>query len=81
MALTKGFDVVCVFVNDIIDKEIIDSLAENGIKLIALRCAGYNNVDFKSINDRLRVVRVPSYSPYSIAEHTVALILSLNRKI
>lgn len=81
VALTKGFDVVCVFVNDIIDKEILDSLAENGIKLIALRCAGYNNVDFKSIDDRLRVVRVPSYSPYSIAEHTVALILALNRKI
>ena len=81
VALTKGFDIVCVFVNDIIDKSIIDSLVESGVKLIALRCAGYNNVDFKSLNNRIRVVRVPSYSPYSIAEHTVALILSLNRKI
>lgn len=81
VALTKGFDVVCIFVNDIIDKNIIDSLVANGVKLIALRCAGYNNIDFKSINDQIKVVRVPSYSPYSIAEHTVALILSLNRKI
>ena len=81
VALTKGFDVVCIFVNDIIDKTIIDSLVANGVKLIALRCAGYNNIDFKSINDQIKVVRVPSYSPYSIAEHTVALILSLNRKI
>lgn len=80
-ALTAGYDVVCVFVNDIIDKTIIDSLSAAGVKLIALRCAGYNNVDFKSLNGRIKVVRVPSYSHYSIAEHTVALILSLNRKI
>ena len=79
--LANGFDVVCVFVNDSLDKDLIEILHGYGVKLIALRCAGFNNVDLKSAHGRLRVVRVPAYSPYAIAEYTVALILTLNRKI
>ena len=79
--LTLGFNAVCVFVNDQIDKATIEKLAHNQIKIIALRCAGFNNVDLKAAAENgLRVVRVPAYSPHSIAEHAVALILSLNRK-
>lgn len=80
--LTKDCDVVCIFVNDIITKEIINELVKNGVKMIALRCAGYNNVDFKAAaNDNIAVVRVPAYSPYAVAEHTVTLMMGLNRKI
>ena len=79
--LAKGNNVVCVFVNDQVDKEVIDQLYDQGVKLIALRCAGYNNVDFKSAYKKIHIVRVPAYSPYAVAEHTVALMLSLNRKI
>lgn len=79
--LSKGFDVVCVFVNDKIDKQTIEILSENGIKLIAMRCAGYNNVDINAAkSNHIKVVRVPSYSPEAVAEHTMALILTLNRK-
>ncbi len=79
--LAIGFEVVCVFVNDIIDKDTIKILSENGVKLIALRCAGYNNVDVASAGDHhIKVVRVPAYSPEAVAEHAVALILTLNRK-
>ena len=76
-----GYDVVCVFVNDTVNKEVIETLYNSGIKLIALRCAGYNNVDFKAAYKKLNVVRVPSYSPAATAEHAAALMLSLNRKI
>lgn len=79
--LTKGHSVVCVFVNDIIDAPIIEQLVENGIQLIALRSAGYNNVDLKAVYRKIHVVRVPAYSPHAVAEHAVALMLSLNRKI
>ena len=79
--LTKGFDAVCVFVNDVISKTVQDILIENGIRLIALRCAGYNNVDMTSAYERIHVVRVPSYSPHAVAEHAAALMLTLNRKI
>jgi D-lactate dehydrogenase len=79
--LATGSDVVCVFVNDIVSEEVIEKLHEYGIKLIALRCAGYNNVDFKAAYGKIHVVRVPAYSPNAIAEHSVALMLSLNRKI
>lgn len=79
--LAQGFDVVCVFVNDIVDKRTIEILKECGVKLLALRCAGYNNVDINSIGNELTIVRVPEYSPYSVAEHAVALLLSVNRKI
>jgi D-lactate dehydrogenase len=79
--LTIGFDVVCVFVNDTIDKNTIEILSKNGIKLIALRCAGYNNVDIEAAKiNTIKVVRVPAYSPEAVAEHAVALILTLNRK-
>jgi D-lactate dehydrogenase len=79
--LTTGFNVVCVFVNDNVDKNTIEVLSKNGIKLIALRCAGYNNVDIKAAKSQnIKVVRVPAYSPEAVAEHAVALILTLNRK-
>jgi D-lactate dehydrogenase len=79
--LTIGFDIVCVFVNDKIDKDTIEILSRNGIRLIALRCAGYNNVDIISAkSNNIKVVRVPAYSPEAVAEHSLALILTLNRK-
>ena len=81
IVLTQGADVVCVFVNDTVDADVIKAMAENGVKLLALRCAGYNNVDLEAAKGRLTVVRVPAYSPYAVAEYTVALMLSLIRKI
>ena len=80
--LTQGVDAVCIFVNDTADAEVISTLAANGVKLLALRCAGYNNVDIDAaVANGITVVRVPAYSPYAVAEYTVALMLSLNRKI
>ena len=79
--LTQGVDAVCIFVNDTADAEVIRQLAANGVKLLALRCAGYNNVDLKACKGRIPVVRVPAYSPHAVAEYTVALMLTLNRKI
>ena len=78
--LTKGFDAVCIFVNAVANAEVIDELAKNDVKVIALRCAGYNNVDLNAAKNRIKVVRVPAYSPYAVAEHTLALMLTLNRK-
>jgi len=78
--LAQGFDVVCVFVNDKVDKDTLDKLNEYGVKLVALRCAGFNNVDFDNLQN-IRVVRVPQYSPYAVAEHATALLLNINRKI
>lgn len=78
--LAQGFDVVCVFVNDQVDKNTLDQLNEYGVKVIALRCAGFNNVDLDSLQN-IRVVRVPQYSPYAVAEHATALLLNINRKI
>ncbi|NLJ88515.1 MAG: 2-hydroxyacid dehydrogenase [Epulopiscium sp.] len=79
--MAKEFEVVVAFVNDTIDKKTIDILYENGTRLIAMRCAGYNNIDFKAAYGKIHVVRVPEYSPYAVAEHAMALLLSLNRKI
>ncbi len=79
--LAHGFDGVCVFVNDTVDKNVIDKLAEYGVKLIALRCAGYNNVDLKYAKGKITVVRVPAYSPYAVAEHTMAMLLTSVRRI
>ena len=80
--LARGYGAVCAFVNDQLDREVLTLLAENGVKLIALRCAGYNNVDTDAAQELgLSVVRVPAYSPHAVAEHAVALILTLNRKI
>lgn len=79
--LANGYDAVCIFVNDIAEKETLDILKECGVKLIVLRCAGYNNVDIKNLPEGMSVVRVPRYSPYAVAEHAVALLLSVDRKI
>lgn len=80
--LAKGFPAVCVFVNDRLDAHVLSALAGQGTRLIALRCAGFSNVDLNSAASlRLTVVRVPAYSPHAVAEHTVGLILALNRKI
>ncbi len=80
--LTRDFEAVCVFVNDQVSRPTIEILANNGIRLIALRCAGFNNVDLDAAKSfGIKVVRVPRYSPYAVAEHAVALILTLNRKI
>lgn len=78
--LSKGFDVVCVFVHDKVDEQTISILENNGVKLIALRCAGFNNVDLEH-KGNIRVVRVPQYSPYAVAEHAVALLLNITRKL
>lgn len=79
--LTQGFEAVCVFVNDKIDAPVIQAIASNGIRIIALRCAGFNNVDIEAAQaNQIKVVNVPKYSPQSVAEHAVALILTLNRK-
>lgn len=79
--MAKDYEAVIVFVNDTIDAKTIDILYNNGVKIIALRCAGYNNVDFKAAFNKIHVVRVPAYSPYAVAEHAMALLLTLNRKI
>lgn len=81
VVLTQDTDVVCIFVNDTADAAVIDAMVDNGVKLLALRCAGFNNVDLKAAKGKLSVVRVPAYSPYAVAEYSLALMLSLNRKI
>lgn len=81
VVLTQGVDAVCIFVNDTADATVIDAMVDNGVKLLALRCAGFNNVDLKAAKGKLPVVRVPAYSPYAVAEYSLALMLSLNRKI
>lgn len=81
VALTKGMDAVCIFVNAECDHRVIDELVANGVKLIALRCAGFNNVDLQAAKDRIRVVRVPAYSPHAVAEYAMTLMLTLNRKV
>ncbi len=78
--MAEGFPAVCVFVNDAVDAPTADALARMGVRFVALRCAGYNNVDLRAAAGRLRVVRVPAYSPHAVAEHAVALMLALNRK-
>lgn len=79
--LAEGTEVVCVFVNDKLNASVIDLLKKTGIQLIALRCAGFNNVDLAAAkNAGIKVVRVPAYSPYAVAEHALALIMTLNRK-
>jgi D-lactate dehydrogenase len=77
--LTQGFNAVCVFVNDDLNKKVIEELHRNKISLIALRSAGYNNVDLKAVYKKIHVVHVPAYSPRAVAEHSIALMLSLNR--
>ena len=79
--LAKGFDGVCVFVNDDLRKEVIEQLYSNGVKAIFLRCAGFNNVDVKACFGKIHVYRVPAYSPYAVAEHAMALYMTNNRRI
>ncbi len=79
---SKGFDAVCIFVNDIVNDRVVEILRENDVKVIALRCAGFNNVDMKACEKAgINVVRVVSYSPHAIAEHAVAMLLSLTRHL
>ncbi len=80
VSLAAGFDGVCVFVNDIVNEKVVNKLHELGVKVIALRCAGFNNVDTKACFGKLHVYRVPAYSPYAVAEHAMAMLLTVNRK-
>jgi D-lactate dehydrogenase len=82
VALAAGFEVVCSFVNDRVDRETLARLREGGVRLVALRSAGFNHVDLEAAAELgVSVVRVPEYSPFAVAEHAVALVLALNRKI
>ena len=79
--LAKGCDAVCVFVNDTVNAAVIDRLYELGVKMIALRCAGYNNVDVRQAYRKIHVMHVPAYSPYAVAEHAAAMLLTSVRRI
>lgn len=79
--LASGYDAVCVFVNDSVNSSVIDALVASGVQILALRCAGFNNVDIKYAFGKLHVLRVPAYSPYAVAEHTMALLLTSIRRI
>ncbi len=79
--LADGYDGVCVFVNDTVNSKVIDRLYERGVKVVALRCAGFNNVDMKHAYGKVHVLRVPAYSPYAVAEHAMALLLTSIRRI
>ncbi|VGO17172.1 D-lactate dehydrogenase [Pontiella desulfatans] len=82
LKLAEGYECACVFVNDQVDASVLIALAAQGTRLVALRCAGFNNVDIHSAKELgISVVRVPAYSPYAVAEHTVGLMLALNRKV
>lgn len=81
MSLAHGFDVVIAFVNDVLSKAVIDELHSCGVKLIALRCAGFNNVDVKAAYGKIHITRVPAYSPEAIAEHAAAMLLTSVRRI
>src|SRR6056297_77383 len=80
VSLAQGFDAVCAFVNDNLSAEVIQKLQDMGVGIVALRSAGYNNVDLEAAYNKVHMVRVPAYSPNSVAEHAAALMLSLNRK-
>ena len=79
--LAEGSDAVCAFVNDDVSAPTIDALHKLGVKIIAMRCAGYNNVDIRYAQGKIPIVRVPAYSPHAVAEHAMALLLTLNRRI
>ncbi|MBQ6805787.1 MAG: 2-hydroxyacid dehydrogenase, partial [Clostridia bacterium] len=79
--LARGCEAVCAFVNDDLSQETIDRLYDAGVRVLAMRSAGYSNVDFKAAYEKINVVRVPAYSPYAVAEHAMALLLTLNRKV
>ena len=79
-SLAAGFDAVCVFVNDTVNAAVVEKLSQLGVKAIVLRCAGFNNVDIKACQGKLRVFRIPAYSPHAVAEHAMALLLTINRR-
>ena len=79
--ITEGFDGVCAFVNSNINKMAVERMHERGVKILAMRCAGFSNVDIAAAAGKLAVVRVPAYSPHAVAEHALALLLALNRRI
>ena len=81
VSLAAGFDAVCVFVNDTVNETVVNRLHKLGVKVIALRCAGFNNVDTRACFGKIHVFRVPAYSPYAVAEHAMALLLTVNRRI
>ena len=78
-SLARGFDGVCVFVNDTVNAKVVETLYKEGVRVVALRCAGFNNVDTRACFGKLHVFRVPAYSPYAVAEHAMALLLTVNR--
>ena len=79
--LAKGCDVVCIFVNDTANNKVLDKLYDLGVRVLALRCAGYNNVDVKHAFGKIHIVHVPAYSPYAVAEHAMAMLLTSIRRI
>ncbi len=81
VSLATGYDAVCVFVNDVVNENVVNKLHELGVKAIFLRCAGFNNVDTRACFGKIHVFRVPAYSPYAVAEHAMAMLLAVNRKI
>ncbi len=80
VSLANGFDCVCVFVNDTVSAPVVEALFDRGVKMLALRCAGFNNVDIRACQGKLGVYRVPAYSPYAVAEHAMAMLLTVNRR-
>ena len=80
VSLAAGYDAVCVFVNDTVNAAVVEKLYSYGIRLIVLRCAGFNNVDMAACQGKIRVFRVPAYSPHAVAEHAMALLLTINRR-
>lgn len=80
VSLASGFDAVCVFVNDTVNAAVVEKLYGYGVKAILLRCAGFNNVDIHACKDKIRIFRVPAYSPHAVAEHAMALLLTINRR-
>lgn len=79
--LVRGYDGIVAFVNDEIDETVIQTMCKEHVPVLAMRCSGYNNVDVNAAKGNIKILRVPSYSPYAIAEHAMALLLTLNRKI
>ncbi len=80
VSLAQGYDAVCVFVNDTVSAAVVEKLYKMGVKVLVLRCAGFNNVDIRACQGKLPVYRVPAYSPYAVAEHAMALLLTINRR-
>ncbi len=81
VSMAAGYDGVCAFVNDSLNKSVIDSLYREGIRVVGMRCTGYNNVDLQAAAGQITILRVPAYSPYAVAEHAIAMLQTLNRKI